>query len=94
MFGLGVLADVVTEIPSLIAGSSVRFELYYGRNGKPRAYYKSYNPTSHYGFLACDGLDEDVKFAEAAYRWRITAGLSTLLPVLLCKLHKIIASST
>ena len=73
MFGLGVLTDVVTENPSRIAGSSVRFELYCGGNGKPRAYYvkmlvmtfrsacvKSYNPTYHYGFLACDGLDEDV----------------------------------
>ena len=38
MFGLGDLTDVVTELPSLIAGSSVRFELYCGGNGKPRAY--------------------------------------------------------
>ena len=28
-------SDVVTENPSLSAGSSVRFELYYGSNGKP-----------------------------------------------------------
>ena len=80
MFGLDDLTDVVTENSWLIAESSVRFELYYGGNGKPRAYnvkmlvmtfgsacVKSYNPTSHYGSLACDGLDEDVWFAEAAF---------------------------
>ena len=38
MFGLGDLTYVVTENPSLIAGSSVRFELHYGGNGKPRVY--------------------------------------------------------
>ena len=38
MLGLGILTDVITENLLLIAGSSVRFELYYGENGKPRAY--------------------------------------------------------
>ena len=145
-------SDVVTVNPSLTAGSSVRFELYYGGNGKPRARrveigtvpnvlegvsllgrvksfkdsfcfvtselvngdvflgkeeipddwdflqvgvplrfrlvagsekpkacnvkmlvmtfrnacVKTYNPASHYGFISCDGLDEDVWFAEAS----------------------------
>ena len=36
--GLGVLTDAVTENLLLIAGSSERFELYYGVDGKPRAY--------------------------------------------------------
>ena len=37
-FGLAVLTDAFTENLLLIAGSSVRFELYYGENVKRRAY--------------------------------------------------------
>ena len=40
-----------------------------------------------------DGPDEDVWFAEAAYRWRIPAGLSILLLVFLCKLTRLLVTS-
>ena len=34
MFGFGVLTDVATDNLLLIAGPSVRFELFYGENGQ------------------------------------------------------------
>jgi len=62
----------------LQVGVPLRFRLVAGSE-KPKAYkvkmlvmtfrnacVKSYNPASHYGFISCDGLDEDVWFAEAA----------------------------
>jgi len=72
------------EIPDewgfLQVGVPLRFRLLPGSE-KPKAHsakmlvmtfrtalVKSYNPTSHYGFLSCDGLDEDVWFAGAAVK--------------------------
>ena len=58
---------VVAENPSLIAGSSLRFELHWRE-------WCSQKPHLHAR-----------KIRGSSFRWRIPAGLSTLLLVLLCR---------